>query len=82
MQVELLDYMGNDESVAQTARVSYLKEASNYTEEQNTKLIKYLAKHNHWSPFSHCILRFRLTVPIYVERQLIKTQSAQFLNHE
>jgi thymidylate synthase (FAD) len=74
MKVELLNIFGNDIMVCESARVSYSKEASNYTEEQNHKLIKYLANHNHWSPFSHPKIQFRLTMPIYVERQIIKTQ--------
>jgi len=74
MKIELLSVYGNDNMVANTARVSYLKDADNYTEEQNNKLLKYLAEHNHWSPFSHPKLQYRLEIPIYVERQLIKTQ--------
>jgi thymidylate synthase (FAD) len=75
MKVELLESFGNDNMVANCARVSYNKEASDYTESQNGKLLKFLAEHNHWSPFSHPKLQFRLEVPIYVERQLIKTQA-------
>ena len=75
MKVELLNIFGDDIMVCEAARVSYSKEASNYTEEQNNKLIKYLANHNHWSPFSHPKVQFRLTMPIYVERQIIKTQA-------
>jgi thymidylate synthase (FAD) len=80
MKVELLSYFGNDEMVANTARVSYNKVASNYTKEQNDKLIKYLAEHNHWSPFSHPQLQFRIEIPIYCERQMIKTQSGCVYN--
>jgi thymidylate synthase (FAD) len=75
MKVELLEVFGNDLMVCQSARVSYSKDASNYSEEQNDKLINFLAKHNHWSPFSHPKVQFRLEMPIYVERQIIKTQA-------
>ena len=75
MKVELISVFGNDTMVVETARVSYSKTASNYTNEQNEKLINFLSKHNHWSPFSHPKLQFRLQIPIYVERQLIKTQA-------
>jgi len=75
MKVELLEVFGNDEMVANCARVSYQKEASNYSDEQNEKLINFLARENHWSPFSHPRLQFRLQIPIYIERQLVKTQS-------
>lgn len=74
MKVELLSIMGSDETVCDAARVSYAKEASKYTDEQNEKLIKFLARNNHWSPFSHPKLQFRIEMPIYVERQIIKTQ--------
>lgn len=75
MKIQLLDTFGNDAMVALAARVSYNKSSENYTDEQNNKLLSYLAKHNHWSPFSHPKLTFRLQIPIYVERQLIKTQA-------
>jgi thymidylate synthase ThyX len=45
MKVELLEIFGNDDMVANAARVSFGKEASNYSVEQNEKLIKYLAEH-------------------------------------
>ena len=42
--------------------------------EQDTKLIKYLAKHNHWSPFAHTSVQLRVKAPIFVARQLVKHQ--------
>lgn len=74
MEVSLLDTMGSDDGVANAARVSFAKDASNFTDEQNDKLIKYLAKHNHWSPFAHTSLQFRIKAPIFVARQLGKHQ--------
>lgn len=74
MQVEVLSCFGTDEMIANVARVSYQKEASNYTEEQNNKLIKYLWSHKHTSPFRHPQVQFRVKCPIYVERQLFKHQ--------
>ena len=41
---------------------------------QDQKLIQYLAKHNHWSPFAHAFLSFRIKAPIFVARQLVKHQ--------
>jgi thymidylate synthase (FAD) len=73
MKVELLKCFGNDEMVVEVARVSYKKLAKMFTVEENDKLIYYLAKHKHWSPFAHPKLQFRLEMPIYVERQIIKT---------
>lgn len=80
MKVELLSSWGNDLTICNCARVSYNKEASNYTEEQNAKLIKYLVEHKHTSVFRHPQLQFRITVPIYVARQLEKHQVGMSLN--
>lgn len=40
--------------------------------DKDKKLIKYLSDHNHWSPFSHCFVQFRVKAPIFVARQLQK----------
>lgn len=74
MKAELISHFGSDGMVVTVARVSYGKEASNYTDEQNDKLINYLVKHKHTSPFRHAQLQFRVKCPIYVERQLFKHQ--------
>jgi len=80
MKVELLNVFGSDIMCCNAARVSYNKEASNYTEEQNAKLIKYLIEHKHTSVFRHPQLQFRITCPIYVARQLEKHQTGMSLN--
>ena len=72
--ITLLDKMGTDDTVVNAARVSFAKEASSYTAEQNAKLIGYLATHNHWSPFAHCTLQFHVKAPMFVARQLAKHQ--------
>lgn len=72
MKAELIDVMGDDTRVVNAARVSFSKESSNYTEEQNDHLIYYLSSHGHWTPFSHCALTLRETVPIFVARQRFK----------
>lgn len=79
--VSLIDYMGDDISVVNAARVSFNKrsEYEDYIEnptlpEKDVKLIKYLAKHNHWTPFAHTCLSFRIKAPIFVARQLGKHQ--------
>lgn len=73
-EVTLVDKMGTDETVVNAARVSFAKDASNYTEEQNHKLIRYLAKHGHWTPLAHIMAQFRIKAPVYVARQLVKHQ--------
>lgn len=72
MQVTLLDYMGSDLSVCKAARVSFNKEPENYTEEQNSKLIRYLAKHKHWTPFAHTGISLRVTAPLPIRTQCFK----------
>lgn len=74
MKVELLDYFGGDENHVNVARVSYGKESSNYTEDQNNRLLNYLVKHGHTSPFRHSQLQFRIKCPVYTERQIFKHQ--------
>jgi thymidylate synthase (FAD) len=73
MKVELISTWGSDNTICDIARVSYKKKAAMFTLEENDKLIYYLAKHKHWSPFAHPKVQFRLEMPIYVERQIIKT---------
>lgn len=87
MRVDLVDYMGDDLRVANAARVSFNKESEWREEwddsdptcppqiglkEEDAKLINYLARHNHWTPFSHCMVTVREKVPIFVARQRFK----------
>jgi hypothetical protein len=62
MQVTLINSMGTDQTVVDAARVSFAKKADNYTEAQNEKLIQYLARHNHWTPFGHAQVTFLTSV--------------------
>lgn len=85
MKAEYIDHMGSDLTVVNAARVSFDKESDwDYNvfktegegypklSEKDQKLIKYLAKHNHWTPFSHVMVQMRETVPIFVARQRFK----------
>ena len=85
MTVDLIDHMGSDLSVVNAARVSFDKESNweaipfagpseGVLQDKDIKLIKYLAKHNHWTPFGHGSAQFRIKAPIFVARQLIKHQ--------
>jgi len=88
MEVTLVDTMGSDLSVVNAARVSFHKESQwkikNGPEgwedceyvlaDNDRKLIKYLAKYNHWSPFAHSFVSLRIKAPIFVARQLAKHQ--------
>lgn len=86
MKAEYVDHLGSDLTVVNSARVSFAKE-SQFEEkpleylgsevkkvlpEADQKLIKYLAKHAHWTPFSHPQITLRETVPIFVARQRFK----------
>ena len=73
MNVDLINVMGSDLSVVNAARVSYGKQSKELND-KDIKLINYLAKHNHWSPFSHTSLTFHIKAPIFVARQLGKHQ--------
>ena len=73
MEVELIDKMGTDLTIVNAARVSFGKRKTEMSE-GDEKLIKYLAKHGHWSPFGHASLQFRIKAPIFVARQLVKHQ--------
>ena len=73
MEVQLIDKMGSDLTVVNAARVSFGKNKEVF-EASDEKLISFLAKHNHWSPFAHCSLQFRIKAPIFVARQLVKHQ--------
>ena len=73
MEVQLIDKMGSDLTVVNAARVSFGKNKEVF-EASDEKLISFLARHNHWSPFAHCSLQFRIKAPIFVARQLVKHQ--------
>ena len=71
--VELQEVFGNDLLVVNAARVSFSKESHEMTL-GDEKLIKYLAKHNHISPFFHPQIRFRIKMPIFVAREWYRHQ--------
>ena len=84
MKVTLIDSMGTDLTVANAARVSFNKKSQwgHFVPGQgifelkkgDVKLIQYLAKHGHWTPFGHCTLSYHIKAPIFVARQLVKHQ--------
>ena len=73
MNISLIDKMGSDITVVNAARVSFAKRKEVF-DDKDEKLIKYLAKHNHWSPFGHASMQFLIKAPIFVARQLVKHQ--------
>lgn len=83
MKVEYIDHMGTDDSVVNAARVSFANEGdSGRTPEQNEKLIRYLAKHGHWTPFAHTAITLRMTAPIPIRTQCFKHKFGLVENEE
>jgi len=100
-KVTYVDHMGSDLSVVNAARVSFAKTSEwmsipeagptvGLLTEQDEKIINYLAKHNHWSPFGHASLQIHVKAPVFVARQLVKHQvglvwnevSRRYVDHE
>ena len=85
MQTELISCLGTDLTVVNAARVSFDKESDwevNHSVRQelsskDAALIRYLAKHNHFTPFTHCMVTLRETIPIFVARQRFKQGSSE-----
>jgi thymidylate synthase (FAD) len=71
IEVTYIDHMGSDLSVVNAARVSFGK-THKFMTRGDTKLIHYLAKHRHMSPFGHAFASFHIKAPIFVARQLVK----------
>jgi len=80
IEVNYIDHMGGDLTVVNSARVSFGKKSHyegrvggpNLLSDKDTKLVKYLAKHKHTSPFGHAFASFHVKAPIFVARQLVK----------
>jgi thymidylate synthase (FAD) len=77
--VKLVDHMGTDLSVVNAARVSYGKRKDSL-DEGDGKLIRYLAEHEHTSPFRHTAMTFHVKAPIFVFRQWMKHRIASEFN--
>lgn len=73
MEATYVDHLGSDLTVVNAARVSFSKTSTELSE-KDVGLIRYLANHNHWTPFGHAQVTFRFKTPIFVARQLVKHQ--------
>lgn len=76
--VELVDYMGEEDAVVDAARVSFDKLASEYTPEENSRLLSYLIKHEHGSPFEMIEYKFRIQAPVIVWWQWVRHRVASY----
>ncbi len=91
MKAEYIDHMGTDQSVVKAARVSFANSGDEgRTLEQDAKLISYLAKHNHWTPFAHTAITLRMQAPVPIRTQCFKhkvgfsenEESRRYINSE
>lgn len=71
LPVELVDWMGSDETVVRSARVSTGNDDKELTEARKSGLINYLVKNGHVSPLEHCFATFRIEAPIFVAREMV-----------
>ena len=72
--VRVVDYMGDDTSIVQSARVSYGKGTKKVSTDSG--LIKYLMRHRHSTPFEMCEIKYHVKLPIFVARQWIRHRTA------
>ena len=82
IKVEYIDHMGSDVNIVNAARVSFAKEVKEFNLDTDGRLLNYLAKHNHWSPFAHTCISVRCKVPLFIARQLVKHQVGGNWNEE
>lgn len=68
-KVQYIGHYGNDKMIVNAARVSFGRDADTPLNDKDKKLIKYLLKNRHTSPFEHCGITFKFTVPLFVRGQ-------------
>ena len=88
IKVEYMDHMGTDLMVANVARVSFAKESKEFTYRKDKPkgsdegIIEYLANDNHWSPFAHAQIQFRIKAPVPIRTQCFKSKQGFVENEE
>ena len=70
IKVDYIEHMGSEETIVNAARVSFGNNNVTELSDKDKKLINYLAKHKHMSPFEHCILSVKITCPLYIRSQI------------
>lgn len=76
MSVELIDYMGDETRIVEAAQVS--TKGSGAGKLRNSKLVGWLYRNRHASPFEHCVMTFRLEAPIFVTREILRHRISSF----
>lgn len=74
--VQLIDYYGSDKRIVASARQSYNLEDAKLTDEKVANMIVNMTKNGHSSPFEQCEITFKMCMPIFVARQLIRHRTA------
>lgn len=67
-----LDHMGNDHAIVQAARTSYIGLDEDRDRTKDEGLIRYLMRHQHWTPFEMCILKIGIRIPMDAWRQFVR----------
>jgi thymidylate synthase (FAD) len=79
--VELIDYMGNDKRAVNSARVSFLKdkeEANPELNEKDKRLLRFLLREQHTSPFEHSVISLKLNVPLFVRSHIMRHRTFSY----
>jgi len=76
-RLTLIDWMGDDLTAVNSARVSFGRTSADLSK-TDIKLLRYLAEHRHTSPFEHCSVTFRARVPLFVARQWMRHRTQSF----
>ena len=83
LKVEYIDHMGSDSSVVRAARVSFASDVeAPRGDMRDSKLVNYLAKYNHWTPFAHTSITLRMTAPVPIRTQCFKHKQGFAENEE
>ncbi len=91
MKAEYIDHMGSDLSVINAAKVSFDRIDDHWIDEEEAKrldvkshpgLIRYLAKHDHWTPFAHTSISLRMSAPVPIRTQCFKHKQGLVENEE
>lgn len=77
IQVEYVQHMGTDLAIVNAARVSYGKEKKQL-DDKDKKLLRYLAKHKHYTPYEHTSLTVKITCPLYIRSQIMRHRTASY----
>lgn len=77
IDVKYISHMGDELTIVNAARVSFGVESQELSK-KDKKLIKYLADHDHMSPFEHCVLTVKVEVPIYISKQIMRHRTFSY----